>query len=63
MISADHEIMRKAGKISGELISAGEQIDRADCIIAATALLRDEAVITRNTNHFNRVTGLEVRSY
>ena len=63
VISADHEIMRKAGKISGELISAGEQIDREDCIIAATALLRDEVVVTRDTDHFERVSGLEVRSY
>ena len=63
VISADHEIMRKAGKISGELISTGEQIDREDCIIAATALLCDEAVITRNTDHFKRIAGLEVRSY
>jgi len=63
VVSADHTVMRKAGKISGELISDGQRIDREDCIIAATALLNDEPVITRNTNHFERIANLEVRSY
>lgn len=63
VVSADHTVMRKAGKLSGELINGGERIEREDCIIAATALLNDEPVITRNTKHFGRIDGLEVRSY
>lgn len=55
--------MRKAGKLSGELINGGERIEREDCIIAATALLNDEPVITRNSEHFGRIDDLEVRSY
>lgn len=63
VVSADHTVMRKAGKLSGELINGGERIEREDCIIAATALLDDEPIITRNTKHFGRIDGLEVRSY
>lgn len=63
VVSADHTVMRKAGKLSGELINGGERIEREDCVIAATALLNDEPVITRNTKHFRRIDGLEVRSY
>lgn len=63
VVDADRNVMRKAGKLSGELITRGEQIEREDCIVAATALLNDEAVITRNTSHFDRVDNLEVRSY
>jgi len=63
VVDADETVMRKAGRLSGELISAGERIDREDCIIAATALLNDEPVITRNTDHFERIDGLDVRSY
>ncbi|RQG99007.1 type II toxin-antitoxin system VapC family toxin [Natrarchaeobius oligotrophus] len=63
VVSADQAVMRKAGKLSGELLNEGEQIEREDCIIAATALLNDEPIITGNTKHFNRVDGLEVRSY
>ncbi|MFC4249379.1 type II toxin-antitoxin system VapC family toxin [Natribaculum luteum] len=63
VVSADHTVMRKAGKLSGELINDGERIDREDCMIAATAVLNDEPVITRNTKQFERIGGLEVRSY
>lgn len=63
VVSADQAVMRKAGKLSGELLSCGERIEREDCIIAATALLNDEPVITRNTAHFERIDGLEVRAY
>ena len=63
VVSADNAVMRKAGKLSGELIDGGERIEREDCIIAATALLNDEPVITRNTEHFGPIDGLEVRPY
>jgi len=32
-------------------------------MIAATALLNDKPVITSNVKHFERIDGLEVRSY
>ncbi|AHG02256.1 twitching motility protein PilT (plasmid) [Halostagnicola larsenii XH-48] len=63
VITADQTVMRKAGKLSGGLLNDGERIEREDCIIAATALLNDEPIITRNTKHFNRFDDLEVRSY
>lgn len=62
-VSADGTVMQKAGKISGTLLSRGAEIDREDCIIAATALLTDEPVLTRNSNHFERIDGLDVESY
>lgn len=62
-IDADAAVMRKAGRLSDELLTRGEQIDREDCIIAATALLNDDPVITRNTAHFERIDGLDVRTY
>lgn len=55
--------MRKAGKVSGTLISRGEEIDREDCIVGASALLNDEPVVTRNTEHFERIDGLDVETY
>ncbi|AUX10835.1 PilT domain-containing protein [Halalkaliarchaeum desulfuricum] len=62
-VAADETVMRKAGKISGELKSRGEEIDREDCIIGATALLNDEPVLTRNNDHFERIDGLDVETY
>jgi predicted nucleic acid-binding protein len=38
-------------------------MDREDCIIGATAALNDEPVVTRNTEHFDRIDGLRVETY
>ncbi|WP_122091303.1 PIN domain-containing protein [Halalkalicoccus subterraneus] len=62
-IPGDTKVMRKAGKLSGELITSGQEVDREDCIIAATALLHDEPIVTRNVDHFERIDGLDVRTY
>ena len=63
VVDADEKIMRNAGRLSGRLIGRRRRIEREDCIIAATGLLCDEAVLTRNVDHFERVDGLDVRSY
>lgn len=62
-VAADETVMRKAGKISGTLRARGEEIDREDCVIGATALLNDEPVVTRNHDHFERIDGLDVETY
>ena len=63
VVDADATVMRKAGQLSGALITDGEWIEREDCIVAATAVLNDEPVVTRNVDHYERVDGLEVRTY
>ena len=63
VVEADATVMRKAGQLSGSSITGGERIEREDCIVAATALLSDEPVVTRNVDHYERVDGLEVRTY
>lgn len=60
IIQAGRKTMKKAGEISGELANNGERIDREDCIIAATAILEQEPVITANKKHFKRVQDLKV---
>lgn len=63
VLPADRTVMAKAGRISGELITEGMEIDREDCVIAATALIEEQPVVTRNVAHFERIDGLDVRSY
>jgi hypothetical protein len=63
VIAADHSVMKHAGELSGRLITEGRQIDREDCIIAATAIQENEPVVTRNGSHFERVPNLDVRTY
>lgn len=62
ILSADRKIMKKAGEISGKLANKGKRIDREDCIIAATAILKQEPVITGNKKHFKRIENLELES-
>jgi len=63
VVPADGSVARRAGEISGELVADGRPIDREDCVVAATALQEGEPVVTRNADHFERVSGLEVRTY
>lgn len=58
------EIARKAGRIAGQLSSAGRPInDPGDELIGATGVVHDEPVLTRNVDHFERIPGLEVETY
>lgn len=59
----DGSVAAQAGTIDGRLTSEGERIGASDVLIGATALDRDEPVLTRNTEHFERIPGLEVETY
>ena len=53
----------EAGTISAELQQAGTSIETADVQIGATARVHDEAVVTRNVDHFERIDGVSVVDY
>ena len=59
---ADTAVMRKAGRLAGELQNEGEPVGDGDVIIAATAEVVDEAVLTRNVEDFERLD-IEIESY
>ena len=63
ILAATERIMRRAGTLEGRLERDGEKTGQSDLIIAATGLVRDEPVLTRNVTDFERVPGLAVRSY
>ena len=52
-----------AGKIHGHLISEGQMIDSEDSMIAGIAIKHNEAVLTRNTDHFEWIPDLQVETY
>lgn len=60
---ADDAVMKKAGWVDGRLTTDGNAIGVGDTIIAATALVHEEAVLTRNVDHFDRIDGLDVCTY
>jgi predicted nucleic acid-binding protein len=59
---ADTAVMRKAGRLSGELTNDGNAVGDGDVIIGATANVLEEPVLTRNVDDFERL-GVEVETY
>ena len=60
---ADDMVMKKVGRIDGQLTSEGCAIGMGDTVIGATALVHEEPVLTRNVEHFDRINDLEIESY
>jgi len=60
--AADSAVMRKAGRLAGELANDGTPVDDGDVIIAATAHVVEEPVLTRNVDDFERLD-VEIETY
>ena len=63
VLELDLESSRKASEILSRLIREGEPIDLRDAIIAGIALTNGCTLITRNTEHFKRITGLSIETW
>lgn len=63
ILPTSEQIARKAGRIDGELRKGGQRINIGDATIGATGVVRDEPVLTSDTEHFERIPGLDVMSY
>lgn len=53
-------IMRRFGRLRGELRRLGQRIGDPDLLIAATALHYDHVLVTHNTGHFQRIADLQL---
>ena len=62
-IPFNRQCAKLAGQLNAELVTSGQPIDETDVMIAAAALVHDLPVVTRNVDHFDRIEGIEVRSY
>lgn len=60
---ADAAVMRKAGRLAGELANEGSPVDDGDVIIGATAAVLEEPVLTRNVGDFERIDPVDVETY
>ncbi|MFW5946730.1 MAG: type II toxin-antitoxin system VapC family toxin [Candidatus Natronoplasma sp.] len=60
IIPIDQKVARRAGKIAADLIEEGKRVEINDLYIAATALLNEETVVTKNVEHFERIDDLDV---
>jgi tRNA(fMet)-specific endonuclease VapC len=53
-------LLERAAELYAELRARGQLIEDADLLIAAVALVHDMTLVTHNTAHFTRITGLQV---
>lgn len=63
VLPVDGAVAADAGELHGQLVLAGKRIDAVDAIIASTARIRREPLVTRNAKHFARVPGLRIAEY
>lgn len=63
VVSISGKISEKAGELHGLLKKDGNEVGPIDAMIAATALMENETVLTRNTKHFARIKGIRMESY
>ena len=63
VIHTDLSILKRFGEIKADLKKEKRLIPDADIFIAATAIEKSEALITGNTKHFERISGLQVENW
>jgi tRNA(fMet)-specific endonuclease VapC len=60
IVMIDHAVLDRAAELYTALRARGQLIEDADLLIAAMALVHDMTLVTHNTAHFTRITGLQV---
>lgn len=63
VLDLDERTLRKAGRIRGLLLADGDDVGTGDVLVGAAGVVREEPVLTRNEADFERIPGVEVRSY
>ena len=63
VVEFKREILDKAAEIYNELKSKGELVEDADIFIAAICITNDFVLVTNNTKHFDRISGLNIENW
>lgn len=60
IVNLDQEIINEFAKIKAQLEKEGQRLDDFDLLIAATALINNFILATKNIRHFNRIKNLKM---
>lgn len=63
ILELDLDSSIEASRIKHKLFKSGAMIEVEDIMIAAIAKANNQAIVTRNSRHFNRIEGLKVLDY
>lgn len=62
IININEMIMAEFGRVKADLETKGKRLDDFDLLIAATAMINNLTLVTRNKKHFKRIKGLKLVS-
>lgn len=60
IINLEREIIYVFGKLKADLEIKGERLDDFDLLVAATAIVNNLILVTRNIKHFKRIKNLKI---
>ncbi len=63
LLEFSYAASQKAAEIIQDLKKSGEMIELTDIMIAAICISKNESLLTRNANHFERIPGLKLESF
>jgi tRNA(fMet)-specific endonuclease VapC len=63
IVMIDQAVLDRAAELYAALRASGQLIEDADLLIAAMALIHDMTLVTHNTAHFARITGLQIEDW
>lgn len=63
LLELNLDACERYGRLLSTLLSKGETVGDLDTLIASVALAHNQALITKNNEHFTRIPGLVIESY
>ncbi|MGH1395511.1 MAG: type II toxin-antitoxin system VapC family toxin [Trichormus sp.] len=63
VIPLEQNTLKTFGKLKAELRKIGQPVAEFDLLIASVALTRDDILVTNNTRHYSRITGLKLENW
>jgi len=62
-LEVNRAIAQQAADLKAHLHKKGQTAGMNDCLIAATALVHNLVLVTRNTDHFKQMPGLQLENW
>jgi predicted nucleic acid-binding protein len=63
VLAFDIEASRVSGSITADLVRRGNALDPRDALIGGIVKRHEEALLTRNIDHFSRISGLRINKW
>ena len=63
ILEFDNSAVIKSAQIQADLMNSGKPVNILDVLIGGIVIVNNEDLLTRNTNHFNRIKGLKCMSW